>query len=430
VNSKSTLLRRSRRIPTRRDAGRLLHGLLHRTIKPSHRPAPARNGSERGKVSRTGSDTSERQSRWRGARRVIPWGAGVPVVRSPRAAPADHNLPAAGSALVGRDKEVARLCELVLEPRVRLVTLTGVGGYGKTRLALAVASQLVGSFKDGVWLVALAPLADSLLMPSAVASALGVRERPDRLLLEALAAHLAGRQLLLVLDNCEHLVDACAELAAALLQGCPGLRILASSRQPLQIADELAWRVPPLGYPEKPADFPAQELEKYAAVQLFVERAVAVHAGFTLAPHAAPAVAAICARLEGIPLAIELAAAWVRVLGVNEILERLDGMFGLLVGGSRSAPSRQRTMRSALDWSYGLLAPAERLLLQRLAVFVEDWSLAAAEAVCQVPGPCPTRCLDCSLDWWTLRWFKSRTGTRAPATVCSSRSASTRMSGS
>jgi non-specific serine/threonine protein kinase len=264
--------------------------------------------------------------------------------------------------------------------------VTGVGGCGKTRLALAVASQLVASFKDGVWLVTLAPLADPNLVPSAVASTLGVHERPDRSLLEALVAHLSRRQLLLVLDNCEHLVEACAELASTLLQGCPSLRILSTSRHPLQIDDEVVWRVPPLGYPESSATLGADELERYPAARLFLERAVAVQASFAVSPQAVPVVAAICARLEGIPLAIELAAAWVRVLPVDQILKRLDDMFELLIGGSRTRPSRLQTMRAALDWSYALLAPAERMLLQRLSVFVGGWSLTAAEAVCPSGG--------------------------------------------
>jgi predicted ATPase/DNA-binding NarL/FixJ family response regulator/Tfp pilus assembly protein PilF len=326
------------------------------------------------------------------------------MVRSPSTSLAHHNLPAPGTPLVGRDKDVARLCRLVLQPDRRLVTLTGVGGSGKTRLALRVASQLVGSFKDGVWLVTLAPVADPVLVPSAVASALGMHEQPDRSLLDGLVAHLSRRQVLLVLDNCEHLVEACAELAAALLQACPNLRMLATSREPLQIADEVAWRVPPLAFPDSPTSLADLDLGTYSAVQLFVERAVAAQSTFALTPNAAPVVATICARLDGIPLAIELAAAWVRALGLNEILERLDNMFGLLVGGSRVAPNRLRTMRAALDWSYGLLAPSERVVLQRLAVFVGGWSLEAMEAICSGSGVAPpevlallTRLVDVSL---------------------------------
>ncbi len=305
----------------------------------------------------------------------------VRAVRPPAASYA-HNLPAPATALVGRSQEVARIRQLVLQPEGRLVTLTGVGGCGKTRLALTVASQLVDSFEDGVWLVTLAPLADPARMPSAVASVLGVRERPHQSLMDGLIARLSRRQLLLVLDNCEHLAQACAELAAALLEACAGLHVLATSREPLHIAGEVAWRVPPLRFPEAPKSMPAEELRKYPAVQLFEERAIAVHTDFTLTPRAAPTVATICARLEGIPLAIELAAAWVRALGVDGILERLEDMFALLVGGNRAAPGRLQTMRAALDWSYGLLAPSERVVLQRLSTFHGGWTLKAAEIVC------------------------------------------------
>jgi len=293
-----------------------------------------------------------------------------------------HNLPPDSTQLVGRDKDVANLCHVVLESEGRLVTLTGVGGCGKTRLALRVASSMIGSFKDGVWLVSLAPLVDPQLVPHAVASVLGVRGRPDRAVLDAVVAHLARRQALLVLDNCEHVVKVCAEVAYTLLQGCPGLRLLATSREPLHISGERAWRVPSLTLPDPASHVSVEQLVRYPAVELFVKRAVEVQADFVVSPANAPVVAAVSARLEGLPLAIELAAAWVRALGVEQILERLDNEFGLLVGGSRSAPNRQQTMRATLDWSYGLLGEPERLLFQRLAVFVGGWSLEAAEAIC------------------------------------------------
>jgi predicted ATPase/DNA-binding CsgD family transcriptional regulator/tetratricopeptide (TPR) repeat protein/DNA-binding XRE family transcriptional regulator len=318
--------------------------------------------------------------------------------------PGHHNLPASGTALVGRDQDVASLNRLVLEGEGRVVTLTGVGGCGKTRLAIKVASELVGTFRDGVWLVGLAPLTDPLLVPQAVASVLGVHERADRTLLEGLVAHVAQRQLLLVLDNCEHLVQSCAELAEKLLQGAQSLRLLATSREPLHIAGEVAWRVPALAFPEPHASLAADELGRYPAVQLFAERATAVSANFALTPRRAPLVAAICARLEGLPLAIELAAAWVRSLGLDEILERLGDSFGLLVGGSRTAPTRQQTLRATLDWSYGLLEPPEQSVFLRLSVFVGGWGLDAAEGVCSGGGVAPhevlgrlTRLVDSSL---------------------------------
>jgi len=184
-----------------------------------------------------------------------------------------------------------------------------------------------------------------------------VRERSDRSLLDALVAHLARRQVLLVLDNCEHFLRACAELADTLLRGCPGVHVLATSREALHIRGERAWRVPSLAIPDPRSVVRADELMQYSAAQLFVERAQAVRSNFGVTLRNAAVVAAICVRLEGLPLAIELAAAWVRALGVEQILERLDDAFGLLVGGSQLAPSRQQTMRATLDWSYGLLAP-------------------------------------------------------------------------
>ncbi|HET6315046.1 MAG TPA: NB-ARC domain-containing protein, partial [Chloroflexota bacterium] len=294
----------------------------------------------------------------------------------------NHNLPPESTTLIGRDHDVATLCHLLLETEGRLITLTGVGGCGKTRLGLSVASNVIGSFNDGVWLVPLAPLLDPLLVPHALASVLRIRDRPDRTLLDVLVAHLARRQALLVLDNCEHVLNVCAEVALTLLRGCPGLRLLATSREPLHISGEHAWRVSSLDLPNPGSLLSVKEVVRSPAVQLFVERAVEVQAGFAVTPRNAPLVAAICSRVEGLPLAIELAAAWVRALGVEQILERLDDAFGLLVGGSRLAPSRQRTMRAALDWSYGLLKEPERALFRRLAVFVGGWSLESAEAIC------------------------------------------------
>jgi predicted ATPase/DNA-binding CsgD family transcriptional regulator len=304
------------------------------------------------------------------------------MARSAPALHGHHNLPTNATALVGRDREVTDLRQLVLSADGRLVTLTGVGGCGKTRLAVGVAASLVGSFKDGVWLVELAALADPQFVPQAVASVLGARERSGRSLLDALVAFLARRQVLLVLDNCEHLVKACAELADTLLHGCPGVRLLATSREPLHIAGERAWRVPSLAIPDPRSIVPPEELTRFSAVQLFVERAQAVQSNFGVTPRSAPVLLAICARLEGLPLAIELAAAWVRALGVEQILERLDDTVSLLVGGSRTAPSRQQTMRATLDWSHGLLAPSAQIVFRRLAVFVGGWSLEAAEVVC------------------------------------------------
>jgi predicted ATPase len=293
-----------------------------------------------------------------------------------------HNLPASHTQLFGREQDSSSVCDLTVQTPGRLVTLTGIGGCGKTQLALLVATSLIDSFSDGVWLVDLAPVQAAQLVPQTVISALGVRERPNEAPTQTLVGWIGGRSLLLVLDNCEHLLDACAQLAVALLDACPNLRLLTTSREPLRISGERVWRVPSLGIPEPRSALRPDQVAQFPASQLFVQRAQAVQSGFGVTPRNATAVAAICARLGGLPLAIELAAAWVRVLGVDQILERLDDTFELLVGGNRSARSRQQTMRATIDWSYGLLAEAERIVFQRLAVFVGGWSLEAAEGVC------------------------------------------------
>jgi predicted ATPase len=244
---------------------------------------------------------------------------------------------------------------LALLAQARLVTLVGSGGVGKTRLALAVAAELVDQYRDGVWRVELAGLTATALVPGAVAQALGLREEPDRPLVQTLIAYLRDRQLLLVLDNCEHLVAACAELSAAVLRACPHLRILATSREGLEVAGERRWRVPSLSVPAPAHQPPPELVGSYGAVRLFVARARERRADFIVTAKNARAVAQICARLDGIPLAIELAAARVPALGVEDIAARLDDRFRLLTGGARDALPRQRTLRAALDWSYNLL---------------------------------------------------------------------------
>ena len=304
--------------------------------------------------------------------------AAFPPLLSPQAP--RHNLPRALSELIGREAEQGEILALLAE--APLVTLTGSGGVGKTRLSLAVAAEVVDQYPDGVWLVELASLADPTLVHGAVAQVLGVREEPGRPLAATLIDHLHDRQMLLVLDNCEHLVAACADLAGALLRSCPHLRILATSREGLEIAGERRWRVPSLTVPD-PQHLPPPELTgSYEAVRLFVARARERRADFALSAQNARAIAQICARLDGIPLAVELAAARVESLGVEGLAARLDDRFRLLTGGARDALPRQRTLRAALDWSYDLLAEQEQLLLDRLAVFAGGWTLAAAEAVC------------------------------------------------
>ncbi len=289
-----------------------------------------------------------------------------------------HNLPRQISHLIGREKEIARVVELIRE--YPLVTLTGPGGVGKTRLALAAGEELLDDLANGVWFVEIAPLSDPLLVERTLADVLGVREDPNRSLHESLVRYLLERQALLIFDNCEHMLDACAALAGYLLISLPNLKVLVSSREPLGVTGEAVFRVPSLSFPidektlEKIADF--------EAIRLFQERARAAQPDFQLDESSAPFVAQICRRLDGIPLAIELAGSRVAGLDVEHLAARLDKAFNLLSGGSRSALERHRTLRAAIDWSYNLLAEKERLLLRRLTVFVGGCTLEAAEAVC------------------------------------------------
>ncbi len=292
-----------------------------------------------------------------------------------------HNLPLHLTSFIGREKEMAEVKHLLAG--TRLLTLTGPGGTGKTRLSLHVAADLIEMFPDGVWLVELAPLSDPALVPQTLTSTLGVREESGRPIAATLTDYLRAKHLLLILDNCEHLIDACAQLADVLLHACPDLRVLASSREALGIAGETAFRVPSLSLPppqSRIADL--HSLNQYEAVRLFIDRASAVRPGFQMTEANAPAIAQICHRLDGVPLAIELAAARVRAMTPEQITARLDDRFRLLTGGSRTALPRQQTLRALIDWSWDLLSPPERTLLRRLAVFWDGWTLDAAEAVC------------------------------------------------
>jgi len=289
------------------------------------------------------------------------------------------NLPEQLTSFVGRRRELVEIMHLL--ERTRLLMLTGVGGTGKTRLALRVAAEVLDRYPDGVWLVDLAPLADSTLVPYAVAAATGVRAEPGQPLVATLLAALRARQLLLVIDNCEHLLDACAHLADGLLRACPRVRILATSRQALGIVGEVSRHVPSLAVPAEGHLPPIESLTAYEAIQLFVDRALMVRPSFTVSNQNAPAVAQVCKRLDGIPLALELAAARLRVLSVDQIAQRLDDRFRLLTGGSRTALPRQQTLRATLEWSHALLTEPERILFRRLAVFAGSFDLAAAAAV-------------------------------------------------
>ncbi|MFC7593131.1 ATP-binding protein [Nonomuraea antimicrobica] len=272
---------------------------------------------------------------------------------------------------MGRERDLDDLHGLFGETRV--VTLCGVGGIGKTRLALVVADGLLPAFPDGVWLVELARFSRPELVEQEIARVLGVREETGRPLLDTMTARLRDQRCLLLLDNCEHLVDRCAEVAAALVAACPALRVLATSREPLRIASELIWRVPPL-------DLPDQATPEAESVQLFMDRAVA--AGTRLGPESLSDVVRLCRALDGLPLAIELAAARTSLLSPGQIADRIDDRFSLLTTGGRTAPARQRTLLAAVEWSFDLLSVKEQVLLRRLSVFAGDFDLDLAEQIC------------------------------------------------
>ncbi|MGH2613972.1 MAG: ATP-binding protein, partial [Thermomicrobiales bacterium] len=292
------------------------------------------------------------------------------------------SLPAPLTRLIGREPEAASLRTKLRGDGVRLLTLTGPGGTGKSRLAVEVAAGLGDAFPDGVWFADLSPLTDPALVIPTIAAALGVREASGQRLPETLAAMLAPRRSLLLLDNCERVLGAAPDITA-LLSASPGLTILATSREPLHVRGEHEVAVTPLTLPEEGdlATGDLEDLECVPAVALFVERARAVKADFDLTAANAVAVAAICQRLDGLPLAIELAAARVKVLPPATLLERLEHRLPLLTGGGHDLPARQRTMRDAIAWSYDLLAADEQALFRRLSVFAGGFTLAAAEAV-------------------------------------------------
>jgi len=291
-----------------------------------------------------------------------------------------NNLPMSLSSLVGREKERTEAGQLLAERR--LLTLTGPGGSGKTRLALAVAGDVAGEFGDGVWWVELAPISDPELVAQEVARVLMIKERPGRSMTETLARDLAATELLLIVDNCEHLVEACERLASTLLYSCPKVRILATSRESLGVAGETVLLVPPLSLPD-PGHLPAPaELGSYEAVRLFVERARSATPTFELTEMNARAVALLCRDLDGIPLAIELAAARIKVLSAAQISSRLASDLRVLKSASRTADPRQQTLAATLEWSHELLEETERVLFRRMSVFAGGFSLEAAEGIC------------------------------------------------
>jgi predicted ATPase/class 3 adenylate cyclase len=293
-----------------------------------------------------------------------------------------NNLPVQLTTFIGREKEVEQIKKRL--KKNRLITLTGSGGIGKTRLSIQVASELLSNFPHGVWLVELAPITDTALVIRTVCAALHVTPQGDIPALNALTEYLKSKKVLLVVDNCEHLIDTCAQLCDSLLHACPDLRILASSREALGIDGENAYRVPSLSLPG-PNDG-LSTIEESEAVKLFTERAIATLPNFEMAESIAPVVVQICQRLDGIALAIELAASRVKLLKVEQIASRLDDAFRLLTGGSRTALPRQQTLRALIDWSYDLLSEEEQTVLRRLSVFMGGWTLEAAEFVCDNPN--------------------------------------------
>lgn len=308
--------------------------------------------------------------------------ATFPPLRSLSVLP--NNLPLQMTSFIGREREVTELQRLLTT--TRLLTLTGAGGCGKTRLALQLAGSLLEQFADGVWLVELAALSDPIFVAPSIAAVLNVPEESARAWTETLVHHLRPASLLLVLDNCEHVVDACARVAQTLLGSCPGLRILATSREALRIDGETTFYVPSLSLPDTQTSSSLESLGLCDALRLFVDRAKAVRPAFALTARNAPSLVQVCHRLDGIPLAIELAAARIKMLSIEQIADRLDDRFNLLTGGSRTALPRHRTLRAAMDWSYDLLSQQEQALLRRLTVFSGGWTLEAAEAVCSGPG--------------------------------------------
>ena len=296
-----------------------------------------------------------------------------------------HNLPAQPTPLIGREIEVAALRDLLAAPGTRLVTLTGAGGSGKTRLALQVAAEAQDAFPDGVWWAPLAGISDPALVPQAIAAPLGVREAAGEPLLETLAHHLQSRKTLLLLDNLEQVVDA-APLLARLLDAAPGVVMFATSREPLRLRAEREFPLEPLPLPAGVRGVSAEAALESAAVRLFVERAQAVKPGFALDEANVADVVAICRRLDGLPLAIELAAARVRILSPAALLARLDQRLSILTGGARDLPERQQTLRAAIAWSHDLLTGEERSLFARLAIFAGGCTFEAAEAVCSAAG--------------------------------------------
>ena len=295
-----------------------------------------------------------------------------------------NNLPTQLTSFIGRENEITEVKQELEEHR--LVTLTGSGGTGKTRLSLQVAADLLEEFDHGIWFIELAPLTDPDLIPQTILSSIGISEQPNKTPLDILKEYLHEKMMLVVLDNCEHLVSASAQVTNALLNAAPGLKVLASSREALGVKGELSYPVPSLSLPDVKHLPTIEQLSQYEAVRLFIDRALLVAPHFIVNKENAPHIAQICHRIDGIPLAIELAAARTKMLSIEQISARLDNRFRLLTGGARTALPRQQTLRALIDWSYDILSDNERLLLRRLSVFVGGWTLETAEEVCAGDG--------------------------------------------
>src|SRR5918998_2782045 len=309
--------------------------------------------------------------------------ADFPPLNAPGHLP--HNLPTHPTPFLGREREVEEAVALLLQPGVRLVTLTGPGGVGKTRLGTRIAAEALEAFPDGAFMVDLARLTDPNLVPSATATALGLREQAGQTLARTLADYLRERKILLLFDNFEHVLAA-ATLIADLLAAAPGLKVLATSRARLGLLAEREYRVEPMPIPDQGSLPPLEVLSSFDAIELFISRAQALRSDFSLTNENAHTVAEIVCRLDGLPLAIELAAARVKILSPEALLDRLDRRLSTLTGGARDLPARQRTLRDTIAWSHDLLPPAEKTLFRRLSVFVGGWTLEASDAIATVGG--------------------------------------------
>lgn len=291
-----------------------------------------------------------------------------------------NNLPVQLTSFIGREEVMQQLKNLF--GKTRLLTITGSGGAGKTRLAMQTGADMIDDFTNGVFLVELANVTDPVFISLSVMNSLGIKEEPDKTPDESLIMYLKNKELLIILDNCEHLIIQCAKLTELLLTSCPELKIIATSREAMNCQGEHTFRLPSLSLPDADADNTPEQLSQYEAVRLFIERALAVNSSFRVNNENAPALAQICSRLDGIPLAIELAAARIKILTPEKICEKLDDRFRLLTGGKRTALPRQQTLKALIDWSYDLLHDNEKLLFQRLSVFSGGWTLEAAEEIC------------------------------------------------